>query len=254
MNKLLQFLLFLLPFVVESALVRNNIHILRKKILGHNIYDRHVKPDGKVEVNFGIDFVDMDFCPHKHMLKSSVYEKMMWTDNRLVWDKDDFDGIDRIQVNADEIWKPDITLYNAIEAPKMMYSHVEEPINVVILSSGMVIFTPAMEYKSHCNVNFNDWPWGEQNCTMIFGSWTYDMANVNVKGFSLGNSGDTTITVDNFKGSKFEIAGTNYFRQEKEYDADPGKAYPRMDLSIKFTQKVVYKNNQPDFNPAFPQI
>merc|ERR1712141_289968 len=74
MNKLLQ---FLLPFVVESALVRNNIHILRKKILGHNIYDRHVKPDGKVEVNLGIDFVDMDFCPHKHMLKTSVYEKMI---------------------------------------------------------------------------------------------------------------------------------------------------------------------------------
>ena len=31
------------------------------------------------------------------------------------------------------------------------------------------------------------------------------MANVNVKGFSLGNSGDTTITVDNFKGSKVNI-------------------------------------------------
>ena len=37
------------------------------------------------------------------MLKSSVYEKMMWTDNRLVWDKDDFEGIDRLQVNADEV-------------------------------------------------------------------------------------------------------------------------------------------------------
>ena len=55
MDKLLQFLLFLLPFVVESALVRNNIHILRKKILGRNIYDHHVKPDGKVDVSFGIE-------------------------------------------------------------------------------------------------------------------------------------------------------------------------------------------------------
>ena len=73
MNKLLQFLLFLLPFVVESALVRNNIHILRKKILGRNIYDRHVKPDGKVEVNLGIDFVDMDFCPHKHVNNISLF-------------------------------------------------------------------------------------------------------------------------------------------------------------------------------------
>ena len=67
MNKLLQFLLFFVPFVVESALVRNNIHILRKKLLGHNIYDQHVKPDGKVDVSFGIDFMDMDLCPHKHV-------------------------------------------------------------------------------------------------------------------------------------------------------------------------------------------
>merc|ERR1712141_513119 len=235
MNKLLQFLVFLLPIVVESALVRNDLHVLRKKILGHKIYDHHVKPDGKVDVSFGIDVMDMDFCPHKQMLTTTVFEKMMWTDNRLVWDKDDFDGIDRIQVN------------------------VEEPFNAVIFSSGLVVFIPFMQFKSHCNVNFNDWPWGEQNCTMIFGSWTYDMANVNVKGFNFGGSGDSTITIGSGHevfngGSKFEIAGANYFRQEKEYDADPGKAYPRMDLSIKFTQKVVYKNNQPDFNPAFPQI
>merc|ERR1711936_1474848 len=118
MNKLLQFLLFLLPFVVESALVRNNIHILRKKILGRNIYDRHVKPDGKVEVNLGIDFVDMDFCPHKHMLKTSVYEKMMWTDNRLVWDKDDFEGIDRLQVNTDEVWNQILHFTILLKHPK----------------------------------------------------------------------------------------------------------------------------------------
>merc|ERR1712001_41159 len=205
MDKLLQFLLFLLPFVVESALVRNNIHILRKKILGRNIYDHHVKPDGKEDVSFGIDFMDMDLCPHKQMLSTTVFEKMMWTDNRLVWDKDDFEGIDRIQ------------------------------------------------FKSHCNVNFNNWPWGEQNCTLIFGSWTYDMAHVNLEGFSLGNSGDTTIALDNFSKSRYEISDTSYFRQEKEYDADPGKAYPRMDLSLRFMQKVVYKNNQPEFNPAFPR-
>ena len=39
------------------------------------------------------------------MLTTTVFEKMMWTDNRLVWDKDDFDGIDRIQVNANEARK-----------------------------------------------------------------------------------------------------------------------------------------------------
>ena len=115
----------------------------------------------------------------------------------------------------------------------MFYSHVEEPSNVVIFSNGLVVFSPLMQFKvpiksiysylfsgsfvyegsqrfnlhsiilqSHCNVNFNNWPWGEQNCTLIFGSWTYDMAHVNLEGFSLGNSGDTTIALDNFSKSR----------------------------------------------------
>ena len=36
---------------------------------------------------------------------------------------------------------------------------------------------------------------------MIFGSWTYDMANVNVKGFNFDGSGDSTITI----GSGHEV-------------------------------------------------
>ena len=67
MDKLFNILVFLVPFVVESVLVKNDLHILRKKILGRNIYDRHVKPDGKIDVSFGIDIMDMNFCPHKHV-------------------------------------------------------------------------------------------------------------------------------------------------------------------------------------------
>ena len=73
MDKLFNILVFLLPFVVESVLVKNDLHILRKKILGRNIYDRHVKPDGKIDVSFGIDIMDMNFCPHKHVNNISLF-------------------------------------------------------------------------------------------------------------------------------------------------------------------------------------
>ena len=73
MDKLFNILVFLVPFVVESVLVKNDLHILRKKILGRNIYDRHVKPDGKIDVSFGIDIMDMNFCPHKHVNDISLF-------------------------------------------------------------------------------------------------------------------------------------------------------------------------------------
>ena len=34
--------------------------------------------------------------------------------------------------------------------------------------------------QTYCNFNFNNWPWGEQNCTLEFGSWTYDMKNLDI--------------------------------------------------------------------------
>ena len=47
-------LILLLPFlVVESALVKNNLHILRRNLIKNGVYDRHVKPDGKVDVQVG---------------------------------------------------------------------------------------------------------------------------------------------------------------------------------------------------------
>ena len=75
MDKLFNILVFLVPFVVESVLVKNDLHILRKKILGRNIYDKHVKPDGKIDVSFGIDIMDMNFCPHKHVNNISLFLK-----------------------------------------------------------------------------------------------------------------------------------------------------------------------------------
>ena len=61
-------LILLLPFlVVESALVQNNLHILRRNLVQKGVYDRHVKPDGKVDVMVGVRVLDMDLCPKRHV-------------------------------------------------------------------------------------------------------------------------------------------------------------------------------------------
>ena len=61
-------ILLVLPFlVVESALVKNNLHILRRNLIKNGVYDRHVKPDGKVDVQIGVRVLDMDLCPKKHV-------------------------------------------------------------------------------------------------------------------------------------------------------------------------------------------
>ena len=58
------------------------------------------------------------------------------------------------------------------------------------------------------------------------------------------------------KKFQFDIQHFNYTRNEKEYDADPGKKYPRMDMDIFFKQKMVYDGTctqgAAKYNPDYP--
>ena len=44
----------------------------------------------------------------------SMTLSMMWTDERLEWNKTDFSGVDYIQAAADNIWYPDLEVQNRL--------------------------------------------------------------------------------------------------------------------------------------------
>ena len=73
--------------------------------------------------------------------------EMVWTDPRLVWNPDEFGRIDSIRINAKHIWLPDITTYNTVSEMKPIMNGFEELTNVVIKSTGTVIFLPPIAYQ-----------------------------------------------------------------------------------------------------------
>ena len=46
--------------------------------------------------------------------------------------------------------------------------------NVVIYDNGKVLWIPPAIYKSSCEIGVEYFPFDEQNCTMNFGSWTFN--------------------------------------------------------------------------------
>ena len=46
--------------------------------------------------------------------------------------------------------------------------------NVIVTSDGNVTWLSMMIFRSSCAVNVKYFPFDEQNCSMIFSSWTYD--------------------------------------------------------------------------------
>eukprot|EP00093_Oithona_nana_P003230 03230.XXX_9456_10409_1 [CDS] Oithona nana genome sequencing. len=166
----------------------------------------------------------------------------MWTDHRLVWDPQEFGGMDTIRINAKNLWIPDITTYNAMSEMKPMMNGVEELSNAVVRSSGMVIFVPPMKYKTFCAVNYQGWPWSEQNCTFKLGSWTYDMNELDIVPF-IDAENDQPLKVDYLDQTNIEVIGTNYVREEKVYSCCPGEMYPSITMSLQFRNTAKFQDN-----------
>ena len=43
---------------------------------------------------------------------SAVFLFQYWTDEFLVWDPEDYGGVDKVFLSVENIWRPDVVLYN----------------------------------------------------------------------------------------------------------------------------------------------
>jgi hypothetical protein len=89
-----------------------------------------------------------------------------------MWNKKDFGGIDVLRVSAEEIFIPDIMLYNVGDYLNMKANLIKT--NPLVYPNGLVLWVPPGTYKSACRLDLKNWPFDEHMCFLKFGSWTYD--------------------------------------------------------------------------------
>uniref|UniRef100_A0A914XZF9 Uncharacterized protein n=1 Tax=Panagrolaimus superbus TaxID=310955 RepID=A0A914XZF9_9BILA len=88
----------------------------------------------------------------------------------MVWDPKLYGDIKEIRVAPDKVWLPDIVLFNNADGNY----EVSYMCNVVVNHNGEMLWVPPAIYKSSCIIDVEFFPFDEQTCTLIFGSWTYD--------------------------------------------------------------------------------
>ncbi|GIY32390.1 acetylcholine receptor subunit alpha-like 1, partial [Caerostris extrusa] len=93
-----------------------------------------------------------------------------WSDHKLKWDPDEYGGVRQLYVPAEQIWLPDIVLYNNADGNY----EVTIMTKAVIHHDGKVMWNPPAIYKSSCQIDVQYFPFDKQDCFMKFGSWTYD--------------------------------------------------------------------------------
>ncbi|CAH1252496.1 CHRNB4 [Branchiostoma lanceolatum] len=111
------------------------------------------------------------------VMKTNVWLNQDWIDYRLVWNPEDYDNIEVIRVPSEITWKPDLVLFNNADG---QYD-VQLKTKALIANTGQVYWLPPAIYQSACSIEVRYFPFDRQNCSMKFGSWTYDSSEVNIE-------------------------------------------------------------------------
>ena len=103
-----------------------------------------------------------------HLLKTeevttSVFITALWSDYRLAWNPEDYNGLNESRIPAHTVWRPDIVLYNNDDGN---YDPTVKT-NVIIKYTGVCEWMPPAIYKSDCKIHIDLFPFDWQNCTMV---------------------------------------------------------------------------------------
>ncbi|MBN3275263.1 ACHA4 protein, partial [Polyodon spathula] len=107
-----------------------------------------------------------------------------WHDYKLQWNPLEYENVTSIRIPSELIWRPDIVLYNNADGD-FAVTHLTK---AHLFHDGRIKWMPPAIYKSSCSIDVTFFPFDQQNCTMKFGSWTYDKAKIDL--ISMANNVD----------------------------------------------------------------
>ncbi|XP_048384265.1 neuronal acetylcholine receptor subunit beta-3-like isoform X2 [Stegostoma tigrinum] len=144
-------------------------------------YQKWVRPvrniSDTIKVKFGLEISQLvDVDEKNQLMATNVWLKQEWNDYKLSWNPDDYGGIHTIRVPSESIWLPDIVLYGNADGR----FEVSLMTKAIVKYNGTVRWTPPASYKSSCTIDVTFFPFDKQNCSMKFGSWTYDGSMVDL--------------------------------------------------------------------------
>uniref|UniRef100_A0A4W3I7N4 Cholinergic receptor nicotinic alpha 3 subunit n=1 Tax=Callorhinchus milii TaxID=7868 RepID=A0A4W3I7N4_CALMI len=143
------------------------------------------------------------------IMETNLWLKHIWDDYKLRWDPAEFGGVESIRVPCGKIWKPDIVLYNNAVGD----FQVEDKTRALLKFNGTVTWKPPAIFKSSCRMDVTYFPFDYQNCSIKFGSWTYDKAKIDLA--LIGS----TINLDNlWENGEWVIMDASGFKHDIKYN------------------------------------
>jgi nicotinic acetylcholine receptor len=151
-------------------------------------YNRLIRPvehhNQTVEVQMGLSFIQLINVNEKNqVMTSNVWQQFEWKDYQFKWEPALYGGISVLRLPPDKVWRPDIVLFNNADGNyEARYKS-----NVLIHHDSRVEWIPPAIFQSTCRIDVTYFPFDQQRCEMIFGSWTYRGNAVTLKFYKSKN-------------------------------------------------------------------
>ncbi|KAK2189349.1 hypothetical protein NP493_108g00036 [Ridgeia piscesae] len=159
-----------------------------------------------------------------------------------MWNPAEYGGVERLYVPSNEIWLPDIVLYNSADGNFT----VRLMTKATIKSNGLVVWKPPAIYKSLCPIDVEFFPFDEQRCTLKIGSWSFDGYAVDIRHKDLPSSSNDLDEVpmgidldDYYSSTEWDLLAVPAKKYEKFYPccAEP---YPDIKFNITIRRKTLF--------------
>ncbi|XP_073345289.1 5-hydroxytryptamine receptor 3A-like [Pagrus major] len=146
---------------------RDLYQLLKSEGVGKNNMIRPVKnhtSPTEVELYILI-YAILDVNEKEQKFVSYVWIDLIWFDEYISWNPDDFCGLKAITLSKDQLWKPDITIEEMTEKDKINKSPY-----LSVSYRGQVFVRNDMMVVSTCTMRVYKFPFDVQRCTLSFKS------------------------------------------------------------------------------------
>ncbi|KAE8580869.1 hypothetical protein XENTR_v10024578 [Xenopus tropicalis] len=138
-------------------------------------YNKVVRPvetyKDQVVVTVGLQLIQLiNVDEVNQIVSTNIRLKQQWVDVNLKWDPAKYGGVKKLRIPSSEVWCPDLVLYNNADGDFA----ISKDTKILLEHTGKITWTPPAIFKSYCEIIVTHFPFDQQNCSMKFGTWTYD--------------------------------------------------------------------------------
>ncbi|KAM9722619.1 neuronal acetylcholine receptor subunit alpha-7-like isoform 2-T2 [Menidia menidia] len=203
--------------------------LLRELMRDYNPMERPVANDTQtLTVQFSFTLMQVMDVDEKNQILTTNAWLQMWYDHYLQWNQSEYPGVKNLRFSPDQVWTPDILLYNSAHDK----FDATFKTNVLVNSSGFCEYLPPGIFISTCNVDVRWFPFDIQRCELKFGSWTFDgwLLDIQMK------EADVSGYMPNGEWDLLEVPGD---RHEVFYDccAEP---YPDVTFVVTLRRRTLF--------------